>query len=251
FGFDGIDIDWEYPCYVDHKGTPDDKANFTKLLHITRDSLDAFGRTDGRRLLLTAATPAVEILLKNYEVDSVASILDMLNVMTYDLNGDWDTLSGHNAPLYSPNATDTLRNLDAAFHLLTVTYYVPEAKINLGVPFYGHTYADCTAITTKHKGADTVHFAPDGCPYNEIVQVKNKFTRMWDDRAKVPYLVSEDWKTLVSYDDEESVGDKAQYVIDHHACGLIIWEITGDYLPDGTTPLLNAVDSKFKTSSGK
>jgi chitinase len=79
----------------------------------------------------------------------------------------------------------------------------------------------------------------------------DKFTRFWDDRAKVPYLINLEWKTFVSYDDEESVGLKAQYVLDRKACGVIIWEITGDSLPDGSTPLLNAISRKFTPAGNK
>jgi hypothetical protein len=35
--------------------------------------------------------------------------------------------------------------------------------------------------------------------------------------------------------------------VDHNAGGVIIWEITGDYLPDGRTPLLDVISTKFKS----
>jgi chitinase len=251
YGFDGIDIDWEFPCLADHKGTANDKYNYTKLLQLTKDSLETFGRQTGKHYLLTIALPAQEAGTKNFEVEKVSQLLDMLNVMTYDFNGDWDSLSGHNSPLYAPRTTDTLRNVDAAFRLFTGMYHVPASKINLGVPFYAHTYRECTALYASHKGADTVHFSHAGCFYYDIVACRDKFSRRWDDRAKAPYLVSSSWNTLISYDDEESVGYKAQYVVDHHACGLIIWEITGDYLSDGTTPLLDVICSKFRAALPK
>ena len=251
YGFDGIDVDWEFPCLADHKGTPDDTQNYTKLLQSARDSLEAFGRRMNRHYLLTAALPAQESRMKYYDIENVAPLLDMLNVMTYDLSGEWDSLSGHNAPLYAPVPADSDRNVDAAFRLFHATYKLPASKINLGVPFYGRTYADCMGLYAHHKGADTVHFADGDCFYYDVVACRDKFTRRWDDRAKVPYLVSSSWNTFVSYDDEESVGYKARYVVDHHACGVIIWEITGDYLPGGSTPLLNAIDSTFRAARPK
>lgn len=249
YGFDGIDIDWEFPCLAEHGGTPDDKENYTKLLQVTRDTLEAFGARAGKHYLLTAALPAQATGTMNFEMEKVSCLLDMFNVMTYDLNGEWDSLSGHNSPLYAPRPTDTLRNVDAAFRLYTGLYKIPASKINLGVPFYGHTYSGCTSLYAPHRGADTLHFSRGGCFYYDIVACRDTCSRMWDDRAKAPYLVCSSWKTLISYDDEESVGEKAQYVVDHGACGLIIWEITGDHMPDGTTPLLDAIYSKFNSAS--
>jgi chitinase len=246
FGFDGIDIDWEYPCFSEHQGTPADKQDYTKLLQATRDSLNVYGKETGNHYLLTAALPAVETVTKNYEMEKIAVLLDMLNVMTYDLNGEWDSLSGHNAPLYAPTSTDTVRNLDAAFKLYTKKYKIPASKINLGVPFYGHTYKNCTALYAAHKGVDTTHFSSQGCFYADLVQSKETFIRKWDERAKVPYLINPSWNELISYDDEESVRCKAQYVNENNACGLIIWEITGDYLRDGSTPLLDVIDATFR-----
>ncbi|TSA24011.1 hypothetical protein D4R75_02275 [bacterium] len=251
YGFDGIDIDWEYPGYAEHKGTPQDKGNLNLLLQITRDSLTAYGNRTGTKLLLTAALPAGASILSNFDMGKVTDLLDMLNVMTYDLSGTWDPVSGHNAPLFSPNESDSLRNIDAVFRMYTVTHKVPASKINIGIPFYGHTFANCTAPYSPHSGADTVHFSNHGCFYYDIVQLMDRFTRFWDDRAKVPYLVSQEWKTFVSYDDEESVGHKAQYVLDRDAGGVIIWEITGDYMPDGRTPLLDVITRKFGASKTK
>ncbi|HVN48943.1 MAG TPA: glycosyl hydrolase family 18 protein [Bacteroidota bacterium] len=246
YGFDGIDIDWEYPCYADHRGTPADKENFTKLLQITRERLDEYGKKTDSHFLLTAALPAVDRVTQNYEMEKIAPLLDMLNIMTYDLNGEWDSLSGHNAPLYAPTSDDTLRNLDAAFNLFTVKYHIPASKINLGVPFYGHTYRDCQALYSVHHGVDTIHFSDQGCFFADLKQSKEKFIQKWDERAKVPYYIVPAWNELISYDDEESVRLKAQYILDHQACGLIIWEITGDYLLDGSTPLLDAINTVFK-----
>ena len=245
FGFDGIDIDWEFPGYAEHSGTPQDRSNYTRLLRAVRDTLSAREAQLGRKLLLTAALPAGPDLAQNFEVPQIAQILDHLNVMTYDFSGDWDSLSGHNAPLFAPRPDDTTRNVDAAFRLYAGTYQVPAAKINLGVPFYGHSYSHCTSLYAPHAGSDTLHFPHGGAFYYNIVDHLPELTRYWDERAKVPYVVSRSWNTLVSYDDEQSVGFKAQYVLDNNAGGLIIWEITGDYGEDGKTPLLDVIASRF------
>ena len=51
---DGIDIDWEYPGYAPHSGTPADKENYTYFLKAIRDALDALEAETGKFYGLTA-----------------------------------------------------------------------------------------------------------------------------------------------------------------------------------------------------
>ena len=247
FGFDGIDVDWEFPGLAEHNGTSADRDNFTKLLRVLKDSLVALGNRDARTYLLTAALPAGGSHLKNMDVSAIAGILDMLNIMTYDFYGSWDSLANHNCPLYPSRGADPSRCVDAAFTLYHATLGIPASRVNLGVPFYGHTFTDCDGLNARHHGADTVHFSRFGAFYYDIVRQLGDFTRMWDEDAKVPYLVSTARHEVISYDDTASVRAKARYVRDHHAGGLIIWEITGDFLDDGSTPLLDVITDEFAT----
>ena len=250
FDFDGIDIDWEFPGYSGHGGTPADKENFTLLLQELRDSLDILGATAGRRLLLTAALPAGGEHAAGIDIGRVAGILDILNIMTYDFYGPWDERANHNAPLYPGDGGEPGRSVHGAFLLYTQTYHVPPSKLTIGVPLYGHTYAGCTALNAEHGGADTVHFPRQGAFYNIIRGHMGHFARVWDDRAKVPYLVSTDWNMLVSYDDEESVRWKSAYAVERGVRGLILWEITADLMADGSHPLLDVIHKTLFPSPG-
>ena len=62
-GFDGIDIDWEFPG-------PNDSANFTALLQALRNQLDDQGTADGRDYLLTVAAPAGQQHIVNLQLAS-------------------------------------------------------------------------------------------------------------------------------------------------------------------------------------
>jgi chitinase len=248
FGFDGIDIDWEFPGFAEHNGTLSDGKNYVRLLGILRDTLNNLGNRSGRHLMLTAALPSDRNQALAMEIRDAAPLLDFLNIMTYDFYGPWDERAYHNAPLYAGPGGDSARTLDGAFRLYRETFAIPPEKINLGAPFYGHTYTACTELGGTHGPGDTVHFPAGGAFYYRIEAQKKNFTRHWDQQARVPWLTSSEWKILVSYDDEESTRAKARYVIDKGARGLIVWEITGDYLPDGSHPLLEAIDRVFHES---
>lgn len=64
--------------------------------------------------------------------------------MAYDFNGPWDSLTGHNAPLYPGDMdvtpTDRQRNVDAS-----INYWLSQGaarhKLVLGIPIFGRTFA--------------------------------------------------------------------------------------------------------------
>ena len=246
YGFDGIDIDWEFPGYVRHNGTPQDRFNFTYLLQTVRDSLAAYGKTTGRQYLLSASLPAAAGHLPDIDVQKITPILDYLNIMTYDLFGPWGKISNHHTALYGPAQGDSARCLDGAFKLYHDIHGVPAEKINLCAAFSGHVYTNCTEIYGEHQGGDNDLFpAGDGVLYAHIMEKADWFERQWDPVAQAPYLVSASRKILISLDDEASVALKADYIIRNKAHGLVIWPLMGDHLKDGRTPLLDAIYQKF------
>uniref|UniRef100_A0AC35FQC0 GH18 domain-containing protein n=1 Tax=Panagrolaimus sp. PS1159 TaxID=55785 RepID=A0AC35FQC0_9BILA len=80
YGFDGIDIDWEYP-----KG--DDYNNYVTLLKELKQA-------DNSKLLTAAVTADAETVDEGYNVKEMAKHLDYVNVMTYDFHGDWEQQTG-------------------------------------------------------------------------------------------------------------------------------------------------------------
>ena len=83
YDFDGIDIDWEYPGYADHGGTPGDASNFNLLLADVRAALDDLGAATDRTYGLTAALPCGPSNIDNVDVAAVSMYLSELNLMTY------------------------------------------------------------------------------------------------------------------------------------------------------------------------
>ena len=261
FHFDGIDIDWEYPGYADHKGTPDDKVNYTLLMQAIRDSIDAVGKKIKIKLILSAALGCGDQQMENIEYDKVKNIFDYLNMMTYDFNGTWSEETNHNSPLYVP-AKGSPGSYARTLSKLT-EYGVPPEKVNMGVAFYGRTFIlpGKAELFAKHSSKeDKVTFARDeGMPqYFNILLAMDKFDDHWDDTSKVPYLTGKKINTFVTYDNEKSIRLKAEYVRDNNLAGVIIWDCTGDYVerkPGSglikSTPLSDALVDVLKPCARK
>ncbi len=233
YGFDGIDIDWEYPGYAEHNGTPADSSNFTLLLQEIRDSIDTYGLSIGQDMLLSSCFSADPDNMIYVQWSSLAGILDMFNLMTYDFFGAFSPLSNHNSPLYAPAVGNPDFNINAAFLHLTQQYGVPSSMVNIGVPFYGRSVTSCTGLHQANSGSpDYSTFSDDdGSPtYYNVMKNISMFSYYWDNLAMVPYLLGNTISTFVSYDDEHSVALKADYALNHGARGVIIWELTGDYI---------------------
>ncbi len=236
YNIDGIDIDWEYPGFADHGGTPDDIYNYTLLLQEIRDSLDVAEDEFSKNLMLTAAFGAAPDKMDDIEWDQMIEILDYINLMSYDFFGAFSSETNHNSPLYTPESGNPTFNCNSAIERLINDYSVPSGMINLGVAFYGRSAKTIEAPVLHGPTtgeSDIITFAMDeGTPlYYNILQKMELFDVNWDALAEVPYLLGKDeLYTFVSYDDEQSIGMKGQYIVDQELAGAIIWEITGDYI---------------------
>ncbi|MCG8571681.1 MAG: glycosyl hydrolase family 18 protein, partial [Spirochaetes bacterium] len=277
-GFDGIDLDWEYPgpyAGMNFTGTQADFANFTQLVEEIRSAI-------GPDKLITAAFSANPTKIEGFQWDQLANLMDYFNFMTYDFNGGWSNKAGINAPLNEyDGAEEPTLNHQSTYQKL-VDLGVPSQKINFGLPFYGRGVicngnADLNQPTVKRQEtvqpdgpittcADFTNWPRDvydGTPNYFYIKQKalgagSGWTRHWNDQAKVPYLTKNQY--FLSYDDEESIAHKAQFIVDHQLAGTIIWTVYGDLEISGTatsfgsklkrwsdvkSPLINKVNEIF------
>jgi chitinase len=234
FSADGIDIDWEYPGQgvAGIKYRAEDRQNFTRLLQVLRDKLDAAsaaqGRTGGGRYTLTIASADREYF-DHTEMDKLHVYLDWINVMSYDFFNSLTPTTGHHAGLYgAATALPTDRYADASVkqHLAAG---IPADKIVLGVAFYGRGFTGVKPV--DHGLKQPYERFESAHDYSELADKfigRRGFIRYWDDRAKAPYLWNSASRTFITYDDPQSITIKAQYVRAHHLGGMMFWELSED-----------------------
>ncbi|MGA1045951.1 MAG: glycoside hydrolase family 18 protein, partial [Phycisphaerales bacterium] len=251
YGFDGVDLDWEYPVsggLASNVYRPQDGTNYTLLVAEIRAQLDAAGAEDGTHYLLTIASAAGFDKIENFDLAGMHPHLDFINVMTYDLFGAWDLSStGHQAGFRgSPGMTAVSPELRAKYNLESAIEQhlaagVPASKIVPGVAFYGRSWGGVPA--TNHGLFQPATSVPAGqwddwssgaTGVYDWTNIEDKiasgsYTRHWDSQAKAPWLYGSAFGGhFISYDDPASVMVKGSFVRDRGLGGLMFWEASGD-----------------------
>lgn len=272
---DFVDIDWEYPALprqadkVDNQndeGTPlataADKENYILLLQDLKNALNIQGEQLDRTYELSVAIPASKSQLEaGVDIPRLFQTVDFANIMTYDLHGAWDSVSGHHTGLYTnpndPNAGSGL-SVDASVSYL-LSKGAPSNKIVIGSAFYTRGWEKvsmgsnpatpglfgeaqvCTqdADQTPSRGAANEAPLKSGeggrrsgvWNYGSLQKLKAAYPGLkeyWDDAAKAPYLYDTNTGAFFTYDNQRSIREKAAYVLNHNLGGMISWAASGD-----------------------
>ncbi|WP_275399772.1 glycosyl hydrolase family 18 protein, partial [Enterococcus faecium] len=269
---DYVDVDWEYPTnvrqpdLVDNKndeGTPKavpaDKENYLILMEELKAALDKQGKELEKDYELTTAIHgSKEHLEQQTDVQRLFNIVDFANLMTYDFNGSWGEVTGHQTALYTNPEDPTGYSIDSVVQYLLEKDVSPD-KIVVGTAYYSRGWDTAeigndrnlpglfeeAKITNKDadespsRGANNEVDAVVGdfgrkggvWSYRNLDELKKSIpdlTEYWDDVAQAPYLYSESTKDFYTFDNVESVQKKAEYVKEHQLGGMIAWMASQD-----------------------
>ena len=243
-GFDGIDIDWEYPK------SATEAQHFVELVKECRRAMDAYNSMVGvnHHFELTAACPAGPQNYNNMNIHEMDQYLDFWNLMAYDYAGSWDSQSGHqaNLRLSRNNSKATPFNTEQA-----VAHYkaqgVHASKIVIGMPLYGRAFENTIGLGHTFSGVG------EGTWENGVHDFKTLplpgAQVQYDEDAGASYSYDPAKKQLVSFDTVEMARKKAEWIKGQGLGGAMWWESSadkagGESLIGGVVSCLGILDSR-------
>lgn len=271
YGFDGVDLDWEFP--EDDGLEPMKYYEIVKRLRVGLNRLETkiWGKASNR-FHLSVAAPAFEEKLRVLPIHKMDQYVDLWNMMTYDYYGDWSEVTGLHCNLYNgSNGTDGEEkkrikvqykhdsnsknsqdlNGDSAIRYMLNHFRIDPGKIVLGMAMYGRGFKNVDVSTSSvsnnilasylGKQFDGVGGESEGEPgiwlYNQLPIKHSK--ELFDPTHVAAYCVDADTKTLVGYDNVESISIKSQYVTSRGLAGAFWWESCGNKWDDKEQSLVN------------
>jgi chitinase len=247
-GFDGVDLDWEYPGDTTRGGSAADKANYGLFVQAIRDAFDAASED----LELSMAVPvAAWRLAEGYDLPALAQGLDFFNLMAYDIHGAWD------------NPKKVGANADMPFIFDSVKYFldagVPSNKLVLGLAAYGRTYFLDTP-SCNVAGCGFSKPAMGGCAgqlgfmayftIDEYIKSGEYDSLAFNSGTGTMEMVVND-NVLISFDNPATMNIKATFAAKACFRGYMWWAVdmkkdpivlTPDYVPPPVDPTPSPVD---------
>lgn len=215
-GFDGIDLDWEYPGVADRGGTLADKENFVLLVARLREEL-------GTDYDITMAVPVSEYFLQHYDLPGLAENLDFFNLMAYDLG--WGTPGVHS---HTP-----MLEVRAGVEIFLAAGVSPS-KIVLGTAAYGRSYVLASVSCSDPGCAQTGPGAAGPCTQeagfiglSEIRAIveSGDYNRLEQDPVSESMFLVYDDRQWVAFDDATTTAIKTAYAADRCLRGTMVWAV--------------------------
>lgn len=243
-GFDGVDIDWEYPA------DDSQSANIILLLQAIRDALDSYGESLSSlyHFILTVACPAGPSNYQKLQLSEMDQYVDFWNLMAYDYAGSWSAVTGNQANLFAStsNAASTPFDTDTA-----VEYYISQGiaadKILLGMPVYGRSFESTAGLGMPFNGIGQGTWEAGVYDYKALPL--SGATEVYDDITGSSYSHDSLKKELISYDNIAVALQKAEWVQTTGLGGAMWWETSADIV--GNLSLISNVAGILRGQNGE
>lgn len=249
-GYDGLDIDWEYP------ETGRDRKTFFALMAALRAAFPSPNYT------ISADVPGWGGWA--YDLKNVEPLIDYYNIMMYDCAGPWTDDAQLNSPIFwdhhdpEPWECEPGGSAKQAIDIFVNGHGIAPEKLNMGTPFYGYYYTNVRQLWGVCPNA--AHTSDGNCDNAVVSENYGTFIKQrvnqhgwvtfYDPIALVPYMLRANGGSgFITYDDAFSTYYRTWYSDWKRGLGgTFMWSLDADY--DGhSQDLLDAEYSGSLTPS--
>jgi len=234
-GYDGVDIDWEFP------ETAQDRKTFLALMTTLREVFP--------RPTYTISADIPPWGGGAYDLKGVEPHVDYYNIMMYDCAGPWTDDGQLNSPIFwdthdpEPWECQPGGSAQGAIHIFVDENGISRAELNMGTPFYGYVYTNVRALfgpcanilKTQDNNCDNAVFSENYGTYFKQRINRLGWQTFYDPIALVPYMLRTNGEPgFITYDDSFTTYYRTWY--SDWAQGLggtFMWSLDADY--DGHT----------------
>ena len=231
-GYNGVDIDWEYP------ETAQDRKTFFDLMTRLREALPRPQYT------LSADVPPWGGWA--YDLKGVEPQIDYYNIMMYDCAGPWTDDAQLNSPIFwdnydpQPYECEPGGSAQQAIQIFIDDNKIPGSKLNMGTPYYGYYYTNVKQLFEQCPNAPISN--PNATCGNAVLTenygtyIKQRINLLgwetfYDPFALVPYMLRTDGGPgFITYDDSFSTYYRTWYSDwERGLGGTFMWSLDADY----------------------
>uniref|UniRef100_A0A1I7UCF7 Glyco_18 domain-containing protein n=1 Tax=Caenorhabditis tropicalis TaxID=1561998 RepID=A0A1I7UCF7_9PELO len=241
YGIDGVDFYWK-------RAKESDKINYLLLLKEVREKLETMGTFT---ISVTIPAAGIENWEASYDLNQMLEYVDFINVFSMDYYGPWEnqygTPAGPTAPLYYGVGARKNFNVDSTMNYYVCNTQKPE-KFNIVIPFFARLWKNVGDVVEVGKEAyrnvELKNDKAEGKPYMSRWTVQHDqwdlSNSTWDEPSKTSYIYDKEKEVYMSFETQQSIKAKMDYVKEKNLGGVWIWSLEMD---DNENSLLNVVSS--------
>jgi chitinase len=221
-GYNGIDIDWEYPA------STLDQQTFFALMKALRTAFPSPG------YFLSADVPPWG---GSYDFPGVTPLVDYFNIMMYDCAGPWTDDGQLNSAIFpDPNNPEPYEcepggSVKEAIDIYIDQLEIPASKLNMGTPFYGYFYENVDALFGPCTNCENTVLSENYGTFIKQRIEQDGWQTFYDPYALVPYMLRANGKSgYITYDDAFSTYYRIWYSDWQRGLGgSFMWSLDADY----------------------